>query len=134
MQRTYLYADCQSEQAFKNKYLRLNTSPYFEAFCVETEETVKGFPDVLVINKKDRTCLLLEFKFTKTGKIKFQPTQPSFYRSHKYMKIWIVAYNAKTKVLHKFSKDALFSDGSIYHMNGKAEVDLCKAESGKEKI
>lgn len=131
MQRTPLYADCQSEQAFKNKYLRLNTSPYFEAFCLETEETVRGFPDVLVIRKEDRTCTMMEFKFTKTGKIKFQPTQPSFYRSHKYMDIMVVAYNAKTRVLHQFGTDALFSDGSIYRMNEKAEVDLGKAEKGR---
>jgi hypothetical protein len=133
MVRTSLYADCRSEQSFKSKFLRQNADPKWEAFCIETEETVRGFPDVLVVSKEDSTCFLLEFKFTKTGKIKFQPTQPSFYRSHKYMDIWIVAYNAKTKVLHRFSKDALFSDG-IYCMNGKAEVDLNKAESGKEKI
>lgn len=131
MIRTCLYADCRSEQSFKNKYLRQNPSLEWDVFCIETEETVRGFPDVLAVCKEDSTCCLLEFKFTKTGKIKFQPTQPSFYRSHKHMKIWIVAYNAKTKVLHKFSKDALFSDGGIYCMNGKAEVDLSKAEKGR---
>jgi hypothetical protein len=102
MIRTCLYADCRSEQSFKSKFLHQNADPKWEAFCIETEETVRGFPDVLVVSKEDSTCFLLEFKFTKTGKIKFQPTQPSFYRSHKYMDIMVVAYNAKTRVLHQF--------------------------------
>lgn len=121
------YAKCTDEQSFKMKYLYESRSMNNYQFCIETEETVKGFPDVLVINRFDLSTVMYEFKFTKTGKIKFQPTQPAFYRSHPELAINIVAYNAKTRQLHLFGAGALFLEGK-YKMNEKAEVDLCKAE------
>jgi hypothetical protein len=101
---------------------------YHEFFCIETEETVKGFPDAIQIAKRDRTCTFYEFKYTKTGKIKFQPTQPAFYKAHPDLKIRVVAYNAKTNCLHHFETSLLFNKDSRYCMNEKAEVDLNKAE------
>ena len=121
------YAKCTDEQSFKMKYLKENQTNSFYQFCIETEETVKGFPDVIAISKIDSTTTLFEFKFTKTGKIKFQPTQPAFYKSHPELRIYVLAYNAKTKQLHLFGAGALFLEGR-YKMNEKAEVDLCKAE------
>lgn len=121
------YAKCKDEQSFKMMWLKENQSPNFYRFCIETEETVKGFPDVMEINKFDLTTTLIEFKFTKTGRIKFQPTQPAFYWAHPELVVSIVAYNAKTKQLHLFGAGALFLEGK-YKMNEKAEVDLCKAE------
>lgn len=121
------YAKCKDEQSFKMMYLKENQTDNFYRFCIETEETVKGFPDVLAINKFDLSTVMYEFKFTKTGKIKFQPTQPAFYKSHPELAINIVAYNAKTKQFHQFGAGALFLEGR-YKMNEKAEVDLCKAE------
>lgn len=121
------YAKCTDEQSFKMMYLSENRSMNWYQFCIETEETVKGFPDVLAINRFDLSTVMYEFKFTKTGKIKFQPTQPAFYKSHPELAINIVAYNAKTKCLHFFGAGALFLEGR-YKMNEKAEVDLCKVE------
>ena len=109
------------------KYLKENQTNSFYQFCIETEETVKGFPDVIAISKIDSTTTLFEFKFTKTGKIKFQPTQPAFYKSHPELRIYVLAYNAKTKQLHLFGAVELFLEVR-YKMNEKAEVDLCKAE------
>lgn len=121
------YAKCRDEQSFKMMYLKENQKNNFYQFCIETEETVKGFPDVIAISEIDSTTTLLEFKFTKTGKIKFQPTQPAFYKSHPELRIYVLAYNAKTKQLHLFEVGLLFKEGA-YKMNEKAEVDLCKAE------
>lgn len=125
---TEKYVDCKNEQEFKMMYLKENKDKDWYDFCIETEETVKGFPDVMLIEKQSRVCIFYEFKFTKTGKIKFQPTQPAFYKLHHSLVITIVAYNAKTKTLHKFGALNLFNLGSRYSMNEKAEVDLCKAE------
>lgn len=121
------YAKCKDEQSFKMMYLKDSQSGEHYRFCIETEETVKGFPDVMEINKRSSVTCFFEFKFTKTGRIKFQPTQPAFYKSHPEMTIYIMAYNAKTKNLHLFQSGLLFREGA-YKMNEKAEVDLCKAE------
>lgn len=125
--KTEKYAKCTDEQSFKMMWLKENQSGEHYRFCIETEETVKGFPDVMEINKRSSVTCFFEFKFTKTGKIKFQPTQPAFYKSHPEMTIYIIAYNAKTKNLHLFQSGLLFREGA-YKMNEKAEVDLCRAE------
>ena len=122
------YAECKDEQSFKMMWLRETESDRYTTFCIETEETVKGFPDVLRIDNIDKTATLIEFKFTKTGKIKFQPTQPAFYKKYYHLPVKIVAYNAKTNCLHQFMKEHLFWKVNPYEMNEKAEVDLCKAE------
>lgn len=122
------YAKCKDEQSFKMMYLKETESRDYTTFCIETEETVKGFPDVICISNEDKTVTLIEFKFTKTGKIKFQPTQPAFYKKYYHLPVKIVAYNAKTKCLHQFMKEHLFWKGNSYEMNEKAEVDLCRAE------
>ena len=131
------YIDCQNEQQFKMKWLKINELLHFTKFCIETEETVKGFPDVMFIDNDTKQTWFAEFKFTKTGKIKFQPTQPSFYKKYYHLPIKVIAYNAKTLTLHYIMKEDLFRESSAYKMNEKAEVDLCKAEKidrVKEKI
>ena len=102
-------------------------------FCIETEETVKGFPDVLCIHKETDLASFEEFKYTKTGKIKFQPTQPAFYKKYSTLPIIVVAYNAKTDKVHFFKTHELFDKESPYYMNVNSEVDLNKAEQIKEK-
>lgn len=122
------YIGCQNEQQFKMKWIKINELPKIVPFCIETEETVKGFPDVLCIDKETKQAYFLEFKFTKSGNIKFQPTQPAFYKKHFYLPIKIIAYNAKTRTVHYIQKEHLFCENSAYKMNEKAEVNLCKAE------
>ena len=128
LKRTEDYAKCQNEQQFKMLWLKRNQNPNTYFFCIETEETVKGFPDVMSVCRETTKSIFFEFKFTKTGKIKFQPTQPAFYKAHSDMNIWIVAYNAKTKTLHHFEKNELFKAGNVYEMNDKSEVDLWLSE------
>jgi hypothetical protein len=125
------FSDCKDEQQFKMKYIReILKKQFTRVFCIETEETVRGFPDVM--------CLLLgtpsfqpcayfyEFKYSNAqGKIKFQPTQPSFYRANnEVMHIVVVAYNKKTNTVHEFTASCLFKKDSHYQMNEKAEVQL----------
>ena len=75
------------EQEFKmswiaNKKMELKTFPNrtFSIFCIETNSTVKGFPDVLVDLDTMQT-MYYEFKISdKDGYIKFEKTQPTFYK------------------------------------------------------
>lgn len=123
------FSKCKDEQQFKMKFLKhAKNSGDFYTFCIETEETVKGFPDVLCIKKDTDKVSFEEFKYTKTGKIKFQPSQPAFYRKYITLPISIIAYNAKTNKVHWFQTFELFDKESPYYMNEKAEVDLCQAE------
>lgn len=124
--------NCRDEQDFKmycvrNQRAKKNINA--DVFCIETEETVKGFPDVMIV-PFEGNIFFQEYKYSNAqGKIRFQPTQPSFYRSHPVMDITVVALNAKTGLIHVFGVEELFDEESPYHMNEKAEVDLCKAES-----
>lgn len=123
------YSKCKNEQEFKMLFLKhIPNKEAFNHFCIETEETVKGFPDVLGIHKETYVASFMEFKYTKTGKIKFQPTQPAFYKKYTNLVINVIAYNAKTDKVHAFITEDLFDKGSLYYMNEKAEVDLNKAE------
>lgn len=125
------FTKCKSEQEFKMSYLKEIANPAYYRFCIETEETVQGFPDVMEINRETSECCFMEFKFTKTGKIKFQPSQPAFYKAHWELNIVIVAYNAKTKCLHVFQKDRLLSKNNRYCLNENGEVDLCSVEGAE---
>lgn len=128
------YSKCRNEQEFKKLFLKsAKNKQDFCIFCIETEETVKGFPDVLCITKSDDKASFEEFKYTKTGRIKFQPTQPAFYKKYSTLPIVVIAYNAKTDKVHCFKPHELFDKESPYYMNVNSEVDLNKAEQIKEK-
>ena len=118
------YHDCKNEQQFKMKWLKLNARPDVTHFCIESEETVKGFPDVMCIDNDTKQVSFIEFKYTKNSRIKFQPTQPAFYKKYFYLPVHIVAYDAKTDKVHYFTKENLFYEKSPYRMNDKAEVQL----------
>lgn len=126
------YSKCKNEQEFKMLFLKSAPNKnQFYTFCIETEETVKGFPDVLCIEKTTDKVSFEEFKYTKTGKIKFQPTQPAFYKKYSTLPIIVVAYNAKTDKVHCFETHELFNKESPYYMNTNSEVDLNKVEEKK---
>lgn len=123
------FSYCSNEMQFKCSFIKkARNKDIFHSFLVETEETVQGFPDVMYINKKTQKASFEEFKFTKTGKIKFQPSQPAFYRKYNTLDVAIIAYNAFTNKVHCILPVELFDEKSPYFMNDKAEVDLRKAE------
>ena len=121
-----------NEQSFKMAYLKLKPKD-LTCLCIETEETVKGFPDVMIVDGWN-TVSFEEYKYTKTGVIKFQSTQPAFYKKHKKFVIFVVAYNAKSKKVHYFPVEELFTEGSPYKLSNLATVDLNKAEDMYESV
>lgn len=124
------FLDCQNEQQFKMKYIKEILKKLFdEVFCIETEETVAGFPDVMCLKHDEETnewiVHFFEFKISnKSGKIKFQPTQPAFYKKHPDLNISVVALNRKNGKVEKFLTDFLFVEECSYCLNEKAEVQL----------
>lgn len=121
------FSDCKNEQQFKMKYIKVRFKPFYDrVFCIETEETVKGFPDVMCLSGTE--ACFFEFKYSNAqGKIKFQPTQPAFYRlNNRYMNIWIVAYNQKTGKVEEFPVwDMSTKKGERrFYLNEKSEVQL----------
>ena len=124
------FSKCKDEQQFKMLYVNKILKPQFErVFCIETEETVKGFPDVMCLAGKEGViprAFFFEFKYSNAqGKIKFQPTQPAFYKANnEIMQIMIVAYNKKTNEVREFTASCLFHKDSPYCMNEKAEVKI----------
>ena len=132
------YEECKTEQAFKTEWIRRNKRRFIAVFPIETEETVKGFPDVLgicetdvmdkelnVVAKVQTTCFM-EFKLAKRGRIKFQPTQPAFYKAHKELDISVVSlaeYYGKYYIV-SFPVSALFEKKGAFELNGINEVDL----------
>ena len=132
------YEECKTEQAFKTEWIRRNKGRFIAVFPIETEETVKGFPDVLgicetdvmdkelnVVAKVQTTCFM-EFKLAKRGRIKFQPTQPAFYKAHKELDISVVSlaeYYGKYYIV-SFPVSALFEKKGAFELNGMNEVDL----------
>jgi hypothetical protein len=127
---SFAYKDCGNEQQFKMSFINDYLKKFFNyIFCIETEETVQGFPDVMCLYKNimgETSTRFYEFKFSnKNGKIKFQPTQPAFYKKYNdTVYTEIVAYDQRTKAVVKFPSSCLFDKESPYYMNEKAEVQL----------
>lgn len=132
--KTDKYVNCKYEQDFKMRFIKETFKPvrYRKVFCIETEETIAGFPDVMMLTCSNcgNKAEFFEFKFSNSkGVIKFQPTQPPFYRKNPEMGVIVVAYNQKTKVLHIFPASDIFDKNSRYAMNPRAEINLCKVEA-----
>lgn len=125
------FAHCADEQAFKKLYCvsRLKLRTKQKLFCIETEETVAGFPDVLELETGACTIArFYEFKISDTrGNIKFQPTQPSFFRQNSELDIKVIAYNRISRRVHCFSTSEIFDkDSPYYTTNGR--INLIEAE------
>lgn len=121
------YNKCKNEQDFKMTWFKKFKKYYADMFCIETEETVGGFPDVMALGYNQKAHFF-EFKFTKTGKIKFQPTQPAFYKAHNTMDITVLAlWQTETGArVYAFPVSMMFKDG-CYHLNEHGEIDLRNA-------
>lgn len=126
------YAGCENEQQFKKLYCVIELKKQNSGqkiFNIETEETVAGFPDVmeLLIDSTIRANFY-EFKFSdKRGNIKFQPTQPAFYKMNPEMEICVVAYNCVSKRVHLFRTNEIFDKESPYYTTN-ARINLCAVE------
>ena len=118
------YAQCKTEQQFKMEWIRRHKKEYVAVFPIETEETVKGFPDVLAIHKIDwatQNPYLLEFKKARNGVVEFQPTQPAFYKANPELFIYMIAlveYEAKLYIV------SLPANIVLQNLKGKTRLDL----------
>ena len=131
------YAHCKNEQEFKKLYcvaeLKRQNSMQ-KIFNIETEETVAGFPDVMELwtaNLQAGSCtqaLFYEFKISDlSGSIKFQPTQPAFYKQNSELPIKVVAYNRFSKRVHVFSTNEIFDKDSPYYTTNR-RIGLASVE------
>jgi len=135
------YAGCENEQQFKKLYcvteLKKRNSGQ-KIFNIETEETVAGFPDVIELwtaNLQSGSCtqaFFYEFKISDlSGSIKFQPTQPAFYKHNSELPIKVVAYNRFSKRVHVFSTNEIFDKNSPYYTtNGRIGLTGAEKEIG----
>ncbi len=133
------FADCHTEQPFKMKYINLRMKKArsnSKVFCIETEETCAGFPDVIeLVTISAGSCTQIffyEFKCSDhNGNIKFQPTQPAFYRRNSELNIKVIAYNQYSKRVHLFSTNEIFNkDSPYYTTNGRIGLTGAEKELG----
>lgn len=111
-----------TEQEFKEYDLKrlIRSNSHLDYICIETEETCAGFPDVIVTDRSlfDPTTYM-EYKVSDSdGVIKFQRSQPIFYKKHSHLDVLIVAYNNKTGHRVAFTKDKLFDVDSPFYLSG----------------
>ena len=131
------YASCENEQQFKKLYCVTELkkrNPGQKIFNIETEETVAGFPDVMELTTfcGKTTARFFEFKISDlSGSIKFQPTQPAFYKQNYELDIKVIAYNRFSKRVHVFSTNEIFDKNSPYYTtNGRVGLTGVEKEVG----
>lgn len=117
-----------NEKEFKRYMIETmkGTKSYLGIFEIETEETVLGFPDVLAITNENR-AVLYEFKYSnKQGVIKFQPTQPAFYKENNKLDVEIIAFDTRCNSYHLILASELFMENGMYKIsdNGKVKLPL----------
>lgn len=140
------FVTCENEQQFKKLYCAMKINKSYRAkigdvqktFCIETEETVAGFPDVMELVTVNTGGGMItyakfyEFKISdKNGNIKFQPTQPAFYKQNDELNIKVVAYNRFSKRVHLFRARDIFDNTSPYNTtNGKINLNEVERSTG----
>lgn len=134
------FVKCKDEQTFKLLYCNLRlkqkgaVTVKQKLFCIETEETIAGFPDVMELTTfcGKTTAKFYEFKISDNyGNIKFQPTQPAFYRDNYELDITVVAYNKKSQRVHSFRTYEIFDkDSPYYTRNGRINLTNVEKEIG----
>jgi hypothetical protein len=87
------------ENVFKRDWIHRNTeSGKGRYFCIETEETVGGFPDVLAVFSSGNTsflqlCAFFEFKVSDaSGMVRFRRSQLAFMKRNSDLAISTVAW------------------------------------------
>lgn len=115
-----------NEKEFKRYMIEVlkGTKSFLGIFEIETEETVLGFPDVLAITNENK-AVLYEFKYSnKQGVIKFQPTQPAFYKENNKLDIEILAFDVRFNNYHIIQACELFTEKSRYKISDNGKVKL----------
>jgi len=82
-------------------------------FQIENEEKEPGMPDCLTI-MPNHSCFFTEFKISdKHGVIKFEPTQPPFYKKNSKVPIGIIAYDRRFNRSVKIEPDEVVKAKSL---------------------
>jgi hypothetical protein len=124
------WSDCKTEQAFKMEWIRRHKSDSAKYFCIETEETIKGFPDVLAVitgTLNHQFPKFFEFKKARKGWIEFQPTQPAFYKANMELDITVIALVENKGKNHIVSFPAIWllhDSLDCYGLKGGLRLDL----------
>jgi hypothetical protein len=104
------------EQKFKMDYINRSVkreSPDWRFFCIESEETVPGFPDLLIVD--GNSCYTsIEFKVSdEKGVITFKKSQPLFYKTNPMVRIGILAWDVPRKRLVRITPDEVVKNKSL---------------------
>lgn len=95
------FADERDFQRYFMHLLNDKCSFVVKCFSIETEETVKGFPDCLVFIMDETESLpsaaLIEFKCIRNKVSKFRPMQLPFREKYKKLHPYVVAYSKDTQ-------------------------------------
>ena len=95
---------------------------YEKVYCIESEETEPGFPDVIA---HGGTFDFFEFKVSDArGLIKFKKTQPSFYKRNPALGVIIIALDNRDGKVIMFPASALFEVDGMFEIDRKLEVQL----------
>lgn len=82
---------------FRDYAIELKLVKYM--FFIETEETVRGFPDAICVDF-DNTIIFVEFKFSsKYRDIVFRNDQVVFWSKHKDVPYFIVYYDSSSQTV-----------------------------------
>lgn len=81
-----------NEAEFKKDFVEILRKNGYTVFCIESEETAPGFPDVMAVY--DEKVYFYEMKITdRHGSFKMQKTQPKFYKTYPNLKIYVVIWD-----------------------------------------
>jgi hypothetical protein len=103
------------EERFKQDAIKLwdRTEARATSFCIESPGTASGFPDVLQLTDYG-AYRLYEFKVSNAkGAIKFERTQPLFYRKHQGLQVTILAWDVPRKRMVAIAAEAIVKSKSL---------------------
>ena len=113
------------ELSFKKKFIKILKEDDEKEYKVfEIENTVEpGMPDLLVLDDRD-VAYFIEVKYARRGVITFKRSQIPWFKRHRELRIYIVAYNDKTKNVHYINIDVIFkfSTGTTFKLLEETET------------
>lgn len=101
-----------NEQQFKMKFIEKSTERGAfgdKYFCIETEETEPGFPDVMKLTYENKASFF-EMKLADSeDNFKVQRTQPLFYLNHRDLDITILVWSNKRNKMYAVTSEEVIS-------------------------
>jgi len=104
-----------NEAAFKAAVLKVweKTLARFTHFQIENEEKEPGMPDILSISSVS-PAYFTEFKVSnKDGVIRFESTQPAFYKRNEHLDISILAWDVPRQRVVEITPEEVIAQKSL---------------------